>query len=461
MIRRYINYLFIIGLLAIPFSSIAQDQKNEQKEKKVKINDGTREELHRYMGYENLLVKYISLPYDVIMNTNVQGTFIDISYLLLLILPIIFLFKTEVLWIRLLWMLLMLLFYCISTLYGFCAARTIEISELDQMLSKQTELASVSGDFFAILKLNLLKGLAIIFQPLMQLLEGISGKGDSITYPILILFFLSLVYLIKRGLHHLSKDKMILLIFYSVYGFFWWLLSVGVVWYGILLLPIGLLMTILGLNLNAKLTSNFSTVKVIKYLISTSIGLWLLISYTSRLSNYNPVDTLNAKGAINGASLLYGLGKADEQKVMDLLYPNFNPVIKKINRDKQAQVYRAGTFFHYFISNNDTRVLADNQLSIFNGLTKRFPEKSALAEAFKRSGYKYLLIDLNVASIDNTPDQSLKSKSKQLFTFLSNNPHIRLIGTDRIMRDANGNPSYSLKGTSIRDKGTFAAFEII
>ena len=45
----------------------------------------SREELHRYMGYEELLPKYISLPYDVTMNTNVPGQpFIDISFLFLM-----------------------------------------------------------------------------------------------------------------------------------------------------------------------------------------------------------------------------------------------------------------------------------------------------------------------------------------------------------------------------------------
>jgi len=155
------------------------------------------------------------------------------------------------------------------------------------------------------------------------------------------------------------------------------------------------------------------------------------------------------------------LGKSNSSQIVNMLYPNFNTVLKKINSDEQANVYRVATFFHYFISKNDIRVWDDNQLAYFEGCYDRFPSKKKLSEAFKRSGYKYLLVDLNVATIDNTPGKTLTKKTERLFQFLNNNPHIRMIATDRVMLNANGQPTYTVYGNEVQHYGTYAAFEFI
>lgn len=91
----------LIGILLtsfICFSNMSWGQKSKQaQEKKVeerltKVSSATKLDVHRFMGYEYLLPKYISLPYDASMNTNVRGPLFDIGYLLLLFLPILLLF---------------------------------------------------------------------------------------------------------------------------------------------------------------------------------------------------------------------------------------------------------------------------------------------------------------------------------------------------------------------------------
>ena len=53
--------------------------------------DGRREEIQRYFGYEDLLFRFTTLPYDASQNTNQVGRFVDIGYLLLTLFPVIIL----------------------------------------------------------------------------------------------------------------------------------------------------------------------------------------------------------------------------------------------------------------------------------------------------------------------------------------------------------------------------------
>ena len=99
---------------------------------------------------------------------------------------------------------------------------------------------------------------------------------------------------------------------------------------------------------------------------------------------------------------------------------------------------RIGTFFQYFIERNNERVLEDNQLAFFDNLYNSIPDKLELTAVLKGQGYKYLIIDFNVDSIDRTPDQSLMKKTTRLETFLQKNKGLEIIGTDRIVTNRQG-----------------------
>ena len=127
--RTYIVFALLIGFgqgmvgYAFQQDSLSQVIDANQVEKtatqKVEVYSAVREELHRYMGYEELLPKYISLPYDVVMNTNIGTAFVDISYLYLLFLPILLLFSIKNKFIKISMMLFMLIFLIISLMLFF------------------------------------------------------------------------------------------------------------------------------------------------------------------------------------------------------------------------------------------------------------------------------------------------------------------------------------------------------
>ena len=450
------------------FQQEEETQATEQRT--VVVNEAAREELHRYMGYEKLMPKYISLPYDISMQTNVQGTFLDIGYLLLLFLPILLLLRLKNSWLRLVLAAFLLLVYIISTVTGYSASKKLPVVSVTQTVTEELDTLTFSQAPLVYTKLQVVVLANHLYQPINTFFTAVSGEGDRFTYSLLVLLFLLGGFLINQQLQGSKEIKRIIVYLGYAYGFFWLILGAGIIWYGFLLIPLGLLL--LGIGFLQPISSlaftkpqSFSKRIVRKNGLSYAFLLlstcWIILAFTARMANYAPLDGLNSKGAINRASLLYGLGKADEAKAMDLLYPNFNKVLAKVNADKEAQVYRIGTFFHYFIKDNNKRVLADNQLVTFSRLTEQFPDKAALTQAFKRSGYKYLLLDLNVASIDNTPDQSLTKKAAKFSQFLVGNPSMRFIATDRVMLDSNGQLSYTIFGKEMKHAGTFAAFEIL
>ena len=460
--RKYLP-LLLVGIICLHnidswgFQQMRDTSKKEKTEKKVPKNTSFREELHRYMGYEKLMPKYISLPYDVIMNTNVQGSFIDIGYLLLLFLPILLFLGLRSLKLKLIVAMSFLSFYIISASTGYMAFKKIPLESVREIIKAELGAISFTSHPIAFIKLNVLQFSDRLYQPFDYIFNKISGNGDFFSYPLLLVLFFIGAFIINQCVFKKNKIDIVMVFFFYLYTFLWLILGVGVIWYGILLLPIGLLLFLIGyikFKENLHIQNNWIN---FAFLLPTFI--WIIIALTARFASYTPVDPLNSKGAISGVPLMYGLGKINKKQAVNSLYPNLDIVISKINADSDAQVYRAGTFLNYFITNNHERVLEDNQLGHFSRLIRKFPKKKYLTAAFKRSGYKYLLIDLNLATIDNTPEKSLKKKFNLLTDFLNNNPNIQFIGTDRMVLNPEGQVVFGL-GDNIKKYGTFVAYEI-
>jgi len=157
---------------------------------------------------------------------------------------------------------------------------------------------------------------------------------------------------------------------------------------------------------------------------------------------------------------MYGLGRMDESRLMEFLFPRYEPVLEIINEDEDALVYRIGTFFQYFIERNNERVLEDNQLAYFDNLYNLMPDKLKLVTLLKRQGYKYMIIDFNVHTIDKTPDQSLLKKTRRFEAFLQDNSGLEIIGTDRVVTNRQGQQVYNTRGRKLVNEGTYVAYRL-
>ena len=105
-----------------------------------------------------------------------------------------------------------------------------------------------------------------------------------------------------------------------------------------------------------------------------------------------------------------------------------SPSSEFINKEK---IYRIGTFLKYFIVENNNRLLEDNL--IFNYDSYIYDENSIENTVYrmKKIWFKYLLVDLNAATIDKDSRRNLTRRYENLLkTFTSDK--LELIDTDSI-----------------------------
>lgn len=445
---------------------IDDSQLEKKAEQKVEVYSAVREELHRYMGYEELLPKYISLPYDVVMNTNIGTAFVDIGYLFLLFLPILLLFGLKNKLLKISTMLLMLIFLIISLSTGYRSNKIIPLESVSESIDRGLSLNPFMEAPLINLKLQLTQIANTIYLPIhYHLIDTFSGEGDFITYPIFFLFFLFTFLLLQDRFKGASLSRQAIPYFFLIYCFLWLILGAGIIWYGLLMLPLGLIFLSID-ALKERPQTNF-----FKYTFLTLAMVWLIGALTYRFSNYSIPLTDSAKiegykqaelntGAIHAGPLYYGLGRIDQSRLMEVLFPRYEPVLKIINKDSDALVYRIGTFFQYFIDRNNERVLEDNQLAYFDSLYDLVPDKLNLVSVLKGQGYKYMIIDLNVHTIDKTPDQSLLKKTRRFEAFLQNNDGLEIIGTDRVVTNRDGQRIYGTRGGTLINRGTYVAYRL-
>ena len=226
--------LLATGLI-ITATSFSQNQPSTQdnilEERLEKVSSATVVDVHRFMGHENLLPKYLSLPYDVNMNTNVDGELFDPGFLILAILPIILLFYVKKNRVKLLLMFLLLCSYLIGSLAGYSAEKGIALSKVNHTIQEELKIANDSDWYISTIKLNFLLLTNKVSEPILHSLNNISGKGDTITYPILLVLFLLVAFFLLREVNLMKSSKWVVTLFCLVFLFFWLILGAGILYY--------------------------------------------------------------------------------------------------------------------------------------------------------------------------------------------------------------------------------------
>jgi hypothetical protein len=405
----------------------------------IQASNGLREEAQRYMGYESLPIRYFSLPFDTTMGTNLNLLPYDIGFLFLVFFPLCFIwyFKKSFFWL----LPFFVLFLVISIPTAFAAYQQISLEELSNLPIESSNILNKA-----------ILGLVLLLLPLTSYIENIFNTNAAFTagYTYFILF-LAITFIIWTTLIFQKKysEKLALMLLFLLLVFLWILLSGGIPWYGIFILPIGVLLIVLG----------SIQYPIMKPFIIFSIGLWFFF----RISGYYSKKEIQSF-VVEAATIQYQIGVLNENKYQEILTKTPSQLIDFLNQNMAEKIYRNGTNLHYFLKNNHTRVLEDNQLGTFNMLYQNLPDKIDLISAFENSGFKYLIIDLNMANIDRTPEKTLLAKYENLIKVLYENPKLQLIYTDRIVRsNETGQPIQMMfdKGQQILNPGSLAVFMII
>lgn len=136
--------------------------------------------------------------------------------------------------------------------------------------------------------------------------------------------------------------------------------------------------------------------------------------------------TIEAGVAENGNSPDLLAVALEAKKLRQELY-NGVLVPTKDNRN-QGVIYRIGTFLTYYISENRKRYFEDSLITEFDRyIVDSDPDKTI--DRMKKLGMKYLLVDLNAATIDRDPRHDLTRRYEGLLNAIKSDK-LKLIATD-------------------------------
>lgn len=422
---------------------------------------GQREDVQRYWGFEDLNVeRYLSLPYDVVMDTNVESYFVKLTIFLLLFLPLAMIggAKTPS-WLRIVSTLLFVLALCVLVPLAYSAQQTISPLEAPQRLTEQLQEARETGQWFDALVLRIRQPLVQLYIPVHRGLQWVSGYRDIISYPLMFLSFLLASYLVRLRMQESNWVEQLVVQIILLYGLLWWFFSAGIPWYGLILLPMMILFSLRGAL--GKTFWSADRPKQVAWVMALALSILSLAGMGSlRFANYNP--TGQAKNPFLLPIVEYQSGAKPESYAFDRVYMGYQPGVDALNENEFELIYRAGTFMPFFVQKNDQRVLSDNFLDNFQNMYNRMPDKVRLAKSLNTYGFSYLIINLKLPDIDQTPEKSLTKKFNSFMDFVTDNPEIQLVATDRILRNPDtGQMAFSLTGPgAVVNSGSFAVLKL-
>lgn len=457
--KKLRNSILMVSMLLVLFQGATAQSTNQNKE-----SNPVREEIQRYMGYEELLPRYITLPLDASINTNVMNILTDPGFMLLIWLPLLLLMgfrKKPVLAFStgLLLFLSLVIFSHHSVIVTWDGKRIdgnpFELSDL--IWEKE-----LSADWPAVLNARLYQFHQQWGGSISKGVSAISGNADGVTYPIMTGFFLLGFFLILKRMESSTVEKKGVVLFTYIFGFFWWFFSAGIVWYGFLLLPLGLLL--LFDYFARKPVDSFG--RFFSATFFSSVALFVAINYCLSLTNFKTKED-QGKDIFDAAVTLYQLGHFSEREAINSYYTNIHQAMDVINKDEEGIVYKAGTMLTFLIRKNNRRIWEDNLLDLFNQIntSDRKGNKEEITNAFKRLGIRYLMVGLRLGAIDQTPEGILRKKFEGLLLYLYDNPTLKLLATDnQIVRTKPNSEEkeiqYGVFGQPHK-LGTFAVFEIL
>lgn len=454
---------------------VADYSKIYTKEELVEINNKnkyeaisssgktTNEDLGRYFWYEDWINNYLKLPWNLTFQRNQAWEFTDITYFYLALIPIIFIFlafrkpifilgipififisfqyfsqanfwlilssffSKQVLpnwYLYILWVFLLPLFYILYSLKN---------DKLSQIFKLNFVFYTMYGFIFVIAAYGIVwYWILMYFSMLLMIWISIAYLSQQkenewedlfrLIGSIIVLFIIS-VYFFKSSLPHwvsnlpassftdfkawiLNQEEWI---FQSHPDYFWMLSN-------------------LNIEDNKKLVADSMSMiqdETLKKIISQS--LWQNFDISKLESILKEVKTSNLSSLIQNPEIINSV-KIESAKTLDYIYKEV--LYPSKDNQNNGKIYRIGTFLTYFISNNRDRYFEDNLIMSF---MKYFYDKNpdVTIDRMKKIWLKFLLVDLNAATIDKDPRHDLTDRFEALLSTMKSDK-LELIQTDSI-----------------------------
>lgn len=441
--------------------SLETIEENELIEReKLNTSEKAWEDYGRYFGYEKGINNYLKFPYNLTMQVNQWWEFTDITYIYLALLPILLLFLSYR-----------------SSIYAFWS---LMVGWLILTLSFFESTSIKLTNFF--LKINIPEGyIAILFIMLLPLIYlHFTLKKNKISD----LFKMNLAF--TSFYVFLWTISAFWIIWYWISMFFWflfiiaiwvyymsyysdkdtiWLNSIRLVWSLILLIVISISF------LQSSVPHGFNNLKKAWFHQfknwEVSQVIWIFDAhpnYIKVLTELNLGDNANLvfkesieetstkfQGIINNNiwaqsniitlnNFLLNFIKLNptetskefldlKKEALNLREKLFTSILYPREELKNADwIYRIWTFLKYFTSENYNRFYEDSLVTNFDKYI--YDENSDITvERLKKLWLKYLLVDLNAATIDRDPRHDLTRRYENLLTTFASDK-LELIDTD-------------------------------
>ena len=464
---KQLLWIFMIGVSFGIFNPIIGQSDSTQTvtEKRFrKTATGQQEDVQRYWGFDELNIeRYLSLPYDGVMDTNLQYYFIQISILVLFFLPWAFmgLGKNKD-WIPPLVGIISIFLLFIWVPLGYSTMQKIAVEDAPEQLRIDIQEARASGNRGEALVLSLRQPFVNAYPGIHRVFSSISGNRDSTSYPVMFGLFLLGVFLVAQRMKNSDTNQQIMVQLLGYYGLLWWFFAAGIPWYGLLFLPMLILFSIRGVVGNHKALIPDQRLQKVGVVLILIVACWSFALHGAlRFSNYTP--QAQSKLPFLMPVVEYQTGSKLEKYAFDRVYLGFQAGIDVLNENEFELIYRVGSFMPFFVEKNDQRVFSDNFLDVFRNLYDSCPDKARLAQSLNTYGYSYLIVNLKLSDVDQTPGKTLTAKFNSFMDFVTDNPKISLVTTDRITQDENGAMQFSMgtEGVTEVSPGSFAVYKIL
>lgn len=204
-----------------------------------------------------------------------------------------------------------------------------------------------------------------------------------------------------------TRTRRLLTIYTVVYWALWVLLGKGVIWYGLPGFATLILFLVWPYEGN-KLPITIRRVSLGLIALSVAIaGLFRVYS------------------AIPPVHITYLSGAVTTGQYIDSILPKYREMYELINSVPATvatpnYVYRIGTFIPYFIRDNHRRLYTDDQMDMLSCIREGRTDAETIME-LKAQGFRFIVFDLNIPTIDQTEDKTLTSKWKSTADFINNN----------------------------------------
>jgi len=415
----------------------------------------SNEDFWRYFGYEKGINNYVKLPWNLTMQTNQWWEFTTIGFLFLALLPTIFLFlpfwrKEYSIWIYLLIIFEILLFIVPQT-------RDWATSMMSGVLLPYW--------YIFILLLGLLP--LVFFIPTLQKADLTKLFKINLMFAVFytFLWWISAFWIVWYGIV-MYFNFILMIVFWAYYissyreddtqeykqsHFFWSIMFLSII-------GVYLFFSVFPHTFNNLKSAGYINYKLWKLTVAEAPFFfhreYLPILFTLNIDdvhiekfinnsiNWDQIKSIikdnNLEKNITGIQQLLIQIISDEkidfslrtqaQLSLQKMYKNISEPNKQYKNT--SWIYRIGTFLKYHISENNKRLVEDSLISIFD--TYMYDEDPNITIwRMQKLGIKYLLVDLNAATIDKDPRRALTQRYENLISSFTSDK-LELVDTDSI-----------------------------